>query len=147
MTRSSTTRDFIAFDGALVFTMRPFRTVLTNILVADMESICPRDQWDTSHHAFCLTIGATVDVQCADPNHAEALAVAEYWEQVKKASTATKWELYPSYISDNADLVWWQAYQGTRNKPSVPAPKILQEGEPTDPNLDSSGGGNTTTNT
>lgn len=143
MNPSKTTQDFIALGGALIFTMRPFRTVQTNIIVSDMESILGKpvgDGWTIDQHAFCLMVGATVDVKCADDTHIEALSVAEYWEQVKHAPTVTKWACYLNSISTEADMAWWQAYQATRRKPTTPAPDILQAGEPTDPNVIRSGG-------
>lgn len=136
-------KEYTALDGALVFTMLPFRNVNTNILIADMESILPRDEWTSDHNSFCLAVGATLDVKCVDEANEDALAVAQYWEETKNATTSEKWELYRLYISQPADLAWWEAYQATKRKSFVPAPSILQGGEPNDPNSESSGGTNT----
>lgn len=138
-------KEHVAFNGALVFTMLPFRNVTTNILVSDMESILPREEWNSEHNAFCLMVGATLDVKCVDEHNQDALIVADYWEATRSATTAEKWELFRQYISQEANFKWWEAYQATKRKPFVPAPVILQSGEPLDPNLDSSGGKNTKT--
>lgn len=135
--QTKSARTHISADGAIQFTMLPFRNMLTNILISDMETLTGQKsdsgKWKNNELLVCLVLGATVNIECLDDGNPEAQAVADFWQASANKKTAEKWQLFQAMVSDNVVIEWWTAYTATR-RVLPPASEILIEGEPTDPN-------------
>lgn len=133
MVTPNNTKAYTALNGALVFVMLTYRNLLTNALVSDLEKIKSYDEWHYTMHAFCILVGATAGIECLDTENPEASAIVEFWEESQDKPTLERWDLFQKLLSEDALNAWWEAYQNTRQN-VAPAPRILAEGEPNDPN-------------
>jgi|GEM_PF-2060782 len=139
--QSKSARTCISADGAIQFTMLPFRNMLTNILISDTEILTgkPSTEWKDNELLVCLMLGVTLNVVCLDDENPEAQSVADFWDTSDGKTTAEKWQLFQVMVSPDVIIQWWTAYKETRRVlPS--ASDLLAGGEPNDPNSDGSGG-------
>lgn len=125
-------RSYSAFDGAVTFYMLPYRPLIADVIISRLETVKPRDEWDSNDIFFTVAESRTVDIEFDDDLPVGAVGLQAYW-QGRNGSVTANHEAFLHALHVDALVEWINAFTVTKENAAAASPDLETPDEGADP--------------